>query len=249
MWCDYLTNVIEFKSSFAWTTNICHFLGTTFVFVFKGDRGLYRNVWSVFLVSCLSQLLSSYSECTFGVLVSSCRVFFCWCFRLVKSLHLSKSLGLLNTGVWVFGNMLFWCEIVCVYLYTQVMFVLLESVGTCRHSQDRVLTNHYNILYSFITAFFSLELHQSWFRQRSRISEKKNSVNRFIVKNWFTWLCGWQGECEAKRQPNREDRLTLWAWAKTAINRWNFISQGGRTPAFKTFQGVNWAYYPSDNLG
>ena len=158
----------------------------------KGDCGLYRNVWSVFLVSCVSQLVASknyYLECTFGVLVSSCIVFFCQCFWLTKSLNLAKSLGLLNTGVWVFGNMLFWCETVCVHtcvyvlcvytcicvcvcLYTQVIFVSLESVGACRHSQDRGLTNHYNTLYSFITVFFSLELHQSWFSQRSRISKK-----------------------------------------------------------------------------
>ena len=217
----------------------------------KGDCGLYQNVWSVFIVSCVSQLLASknyYLECTFGVLVSSCIVFFCQCFWLIKSLNLSKSLGLLNTGVWVFGSMLFWCETVCVhtciYVYVCVYIhrLCLSHLSLWVHVDIARIEGWQTITTPFTLPLLFFSVWNYISHDSAREAESvKNSVNRFIVKNWFTWLCGWQGESEAKWQPKRKDRLRLWAWAKTAINRWSFISQGGRTPAFKTVQGVNWA--------
>lgn len=129
----------------------------------------------------MSQLLSSYLECTFGVLVSSCIVFFCRCFWLVKSLNLSKSLGLLNIGVWVCGNMLFGCEIVCVHSCVHVYVCiyihrlclsylsLWVHVDTARIECWQTITTPFTLSLLF---FFSLELHQSWFSQRSRVSKK-----------------------------------------------------------------------------
>ena len=182
--------------------------------------------------------------------------FFSRCFWLVESLNLSKSLGLLNTGVWVCGTMLFGCEIVCVHSCVHVYVCiyihrlclsylsLWVHVDTARIECWQTITTPFTLSLLFFSVWNYIS-HDS-----AREAESvKNSVNRFVVKNWFMWLCGWQGESEAKPQPNREDRLTVWAWAKTAINRWNFIPPGGCTPAFKTFQGVNWVYYPSNNLG